>query len=156
MTPITHIGLSVPDLDEAIRWYQDVFGFYILAGPFDFEEAGPEAEARTQDLQGNHVKKMRNVHLMSGDGVGLELFEFQEPRPLASPSPVPSGFFHICFVVPDLVETIERIIQNGGRQRSQIWNMTDGKPHFLVYTEDPFGNIIELMSRSTGEIYGHQ
>ncbi|MGE7759113.1 VOC family protein [Peribacillus sp. NPDC097895] len=27
MTAITHIGLSVPDLDAAIKWYEQVLGF---------------------------------------------------------------------------------------------------------------------------------
>ncbi|CAH0135212.1 hypothetical protein SRABI96_00339 [Peribacillus sp. Bi96] len=33
MTTITHIGLSVPDLDAAIKWYEQVLGFKLLAGP---------------------------------------------------------------------------------------------------------------------------
>ncbi|PEZ83300.1 MULTISPECIES: VOC family protein [Bacillaceae] len=27
MTAITHIGLAVPDLDAAIKWYEKVLGF---------------------------------------------------------------------------------------------------------------------------------
>ncbi|MFD6210734.1 VOC family protein [Peribacillus sp. NPDC060253] len=33
MTTITHIGLSVPDLDAAIKWDEQVLGFKLLAGP---------------------------------------------------------------------------------------------------------------------------
>jgi hypothetical protein len=29
---------------------------------------------------GDHIKKMRNAHLMADNSVGIELFEFEEPR----------------------------------------------------------------------------
>ncbi|MDQ0882995.1 VOC family protein [Peribacillus sp. V2I11] len=30
MTAITHVGLAVPDLDAAIKWYEQVLGFRLL------------------------------------------------------------------------------------------------------------------------------
>jgi catechol 2,3-dioxygenase-like lactoylglutathione lyase family enzyme len=32
---INHIAISVPDLDQAIKWYK-VFGFHVIAGPVKF------------------------------------------------------------------------------------------------------------------------
>ncbi|TWT01968.1 VOC family protein [Planomicrobium sp. CPCC 101079] len=154
MSVITHVGLAVPNLERAIDWYSKVFGFYVLAGPFEFNEENEKQRNMTQDLLGNEVKKMRNVHLMSMGGVGIELFEFQQPSFEEEPLPAHSGFFHICLIVDDLVETIERIVQHGGKQTSKIWNLSEGKPHYLVYTKDPFGHTIELYSRSTSEMYG--
>lgn len=154
MGVITHVGLAVPDLEQAIDWYSKVFGFYVLAGPFEFEETEEKKQNMTQDLLGEEVKKMRNVHLMSSGGVGIELFEFKQPKVEKVPQPAHSGFFHICLIVDDLVETIERIVQHGGEQTSKIWSLSDGKPHYLVYTKDPFGHTIELYSRSTSEMYG--
>ena len=156
MGGITHVGLAVPDLDRAINWYRKVFGFYILAGPFDFNAADENSGAMTLDLQGAELKKMRNVHLMSSGGVGIELFEFQDPTYHAEHYSPHAGFFHICLIVDDLVGTIEKVVQHGGKQRSKIWNINKGKPHYLVYAEDPFGHIVELYTRSTSEIYGNQ
>ncbi|WP_203333797.1 VOC family protein [Planococcus beigongshangi] len=153
---ITHIGLAVPDLDKAIDWYTKVFDFYILAGPYEFDEKNEQLFSMTQDLQGSEVKKMRNVHLMSHSGVGIELFEFQRPD-FTEEKPSPhAGFFHICLIVEDIVESIEKVVLYGGRQRSKIWNLNKGKPHYLVYAEDPFGHIIELYTRSTAEVYGQK
>ena len=156
MSMITHVGLAVPDLDKAIDWYREVFNFHILSGPFEFDANDENRDKMSQDLQGYEIKKMRNVHLMSSGGVGLELFEFQDPSFKDEISSNHSGFFHICLVVDDLVDTIERIIQHGGKQRSKIWNVNKGKNHYLVYTEDPFGHIIELYNRNTSEIYGNK
>ncbi|MCM3610039.1 VOC family protein [Planococcus sp. MERTA32b] len=152
---VTHIGLAVPDLDRAIDWYSKVFGFYILAGPFEFDERNEELFTMTQDLQGPEVKKMRNVHLMTNSGVGLELFEFQQPEFADEKPSQHAGFFHICLIVEDIVESIEKVVLHGGKQRSKIWNINKGKPHYLVYAEDPFGHIIELYTRSTAEVYGN-
>ena len=156
MSTITHVGLAVPDLDQAIDWYKKVFDFYILAGPFDFNAEEEEASAMTLDLQGSELKKMRNVHLMSLGGVGIELFEFQDPTYHNNHYSSHAGFIHICLVVNDLIGTIEKVVQHGGKQRSKIWNINKGKPHYLVYTEDPFGHVVELYTRSTSEIYGNQ
>lgn len=152
---VTHIGLAVPDLDQAIDWYGKVLGFYVLAGPFTFDEKNEQLFSMTQDLQGPEVKKMRNVHLMSHGGVGIELFEFQNPDFNEEKSNPHAGFFHICLIVDDIVEAIEKVVLHGGKQRSKIWNINKGKPHYLVYAEDPFGHIIELYTRSTTEIYSN-
>ncbi|MGI2328072.1 VOC family protein [Planococcus sp. YIM B11945] len=156
MGAITHVGLAVPDLERAIDYYSKVFGFYVLAGPFKFNEELDTQPHMTKDLFGPEVKKMRNVHLMSSGGVGIELFEFQKPSIVEETPSARSGFFHICLIVEDLVETIERIVLHGGKQTSRIWNLSDDKPYYMVYTTDPFGHIIELYSRSTSEIFGGQ
>ena len=43
MIGITHVGISVPDLDAAIAWYTTVLGFHVLEGPFDIDESSPPA-----------------------------------------------------------------------------------------------------------------
>ncbi|MBT2582775.1 VOC family protein [Planococcus sp. ISL-109] len=156
MAAITHVGLAVQDLDKAIDWYRKVFNFRILAGPFEFDAEAEGPSSMTHDLQGPEIQKMRNVHLMSSSGVGIELFEFQQPAFSKEKPAHHAGFFHIALVVDDIIESIERVVQHGGHQRSKMWNINKGKPHYLVYTEDPFGNIIELYSRNTSEMYGNR
>ncbi|MEW5552034.1 VOC family protein [Peribacillus frigoritolerans] len=78
MTAVTHIGLAVPDLDAAIKWYEQVLGFRLLASPFSFDTSAEKKYNMTYDLLGDTVKKMRNAHLMADNGVVIELFEFLE------------------------------------------------------------------------------
>ncbi|MCK1981928.1 MULTISPECIES: VOC family protein [Peribacillus] len=80
MTAITHVGLAVPDLDAAIKWYEQVLGFKLLAGPYSFDASEENEHNMTNDLLGDEVKRMRNAHMMADNGVGIELFEFGEPR----------------------------------------------------------------------------
>ncbi|MFS0765101.1 VOC family protein [Peribacillus phoenicis] len=78
MTAIIHIGLAVPDLGAAIKWYEQVLGFRLLAGPYSFDTSMENKPNMTNDLLGNTVKKMLNAQMMADNGVGIELFEFLE------------------------------------------------------------------------------
>ncbi|MDM5337272.1 VOC family protein [Fictibacillus enclensis] len=93
MTSITHIGLAVPDLEGAIKWYEDVLGFTLLAGPYTFNAKTAGEPNMTNDVLGAHIKKMKNAHLMSENQVGIELFEFVEPKMPETKNGVYSGFF---------------------------------------------------------------
>lgn len=73
MTAITHVGLAVPDLDAAIKWYEQVLGFRLLAGPYSFDASEENEHNMTNDLLGATVRKMQNAHLMADNGVGIEL-----------------------------------------------------------------------------------
>ncbi|TKH10941.1 glyoxalase, partial [Peribacillus simplex] len=90
------------------------------------------------------------------NGVGIELFEFEEPRMPIGVSCSYKGFFHICLVSDDIEKLADDIAASGGKRRSDIWNAWENKPYYLIYCEDPFGNIIELYSRSTELMYGNK
>ncbi|MEF2093894.1 VOC family protein [Bacillus sp. CFBP9009] len=77
MTAVTHIGLAVPDLDAAIKWYEQVLGFRLLASPFSFDTGAEKKYNMTNDLLDEYVKKM-HAHMMTDNGVGIELIEFLE------------------------------------------------------------------------------
>lgn len=157
MIAITHVGLAVPDLEKAIDWYEKILGFELIAGPYFFDASEEEKPNMTQDLQGQHIKRMKNAHLTAGNGVGLELFEFMEPRTERREAEgYHTGFFHLCLVVDDVDATAERIEEGGGKRISQKWNTRPGKTYFLQYCQDPFGNTIELYSHSTELMYGNR
>jgi catechol 2,3-dioxygenase-like lactoylglutathione lyase family enzyme len=158
MVAITHIGLSVPDLDEAITWYENVLGFERIAGPYTMEAKEAEPDNMGQDLFGPNIRKKRNAHLSATNQVGIELFEFVDPKTEGSnTSPVWNpGYFHICVVHKDVDELANKIVENGGERISRTWNTWPGKPYYLVYCKDPFGNMIEIYSHSTEQMYSNR
>ncbi|TQR16148.1 VOC family protein [Psychrobacillus soli] len=156
MIAITHIGLSVPDIERAIKWYEEILDFKLIAGPYSFNSRNESKDNMTNDLLGDNIIKMRNPHMMAGNQVGIELFEFQEPSIKNRNMKDYKGYFHICLIADDIERLAEKIESFGGKRRSDIWNVWEGKPYYLVYCEDPYGNIIELYNHSTETMYANK
>ena len=73
----SHIGLSVPDLDAAVKFYSEVFGFYIIMPPTDIvEETETAIGIMCVDVFGDGYGSFRIAHMVTSDGIGIELFEF--------------------------------------------------------------------------------
>jgi catechol 2,3-dioxygenase-like lactoylglutathione lyase family enzyme len=119
----SHIGLSVTDLEKAVKFYTEVFGFYVIMPPTEITE---------------------------DDSIGIEIFEFPNAEdPENNFEYWKTGIFHFCFQDPDIESLAKKIVAHGGKQRMPVREYYPGeKPYRMVYCEDPFGNIIELYSHS--------
>lgn len=150
---VNHVGITVPDIVTAIAWYSDVFGLTCDTPPVrlegDRELPGMDAEFKAGWL----------AALGAENGVGLELFQFDDPpvEPAKSGWPVPytrRGPWHVCLTVADVDGTIARIVEHGGQLVTRPLSAIPGKPHvFVAYTTDPWGTTIELISHSYVEAF---
>jgi catechol 2,3-dioxygenase-like lactoylglutathione lyase family enzyme len=148
---INHIAVSVTDLNWAVKWYKEVFGFTVVNGPVEFEADDSSLGIAARDIHGPNFRKMRMVWLSSGNQVGFEIFEYIDPkaeRRIDNFEYWKSGFFHICVTDPNIEELCKRISDSGGRQRSRIWDVDPDKGYKIAFCEDPFGNIIEIYTHS--------
>lgn len=149
---VNHIAVSVTDLDKAVKWYQDVLGFTVINGPVEFEADDSLLGTVVKDIHGPSFKKMRAVWLSSGNQVGIEIFEYLDPKAQRRTTDNfeywKSGFIHICITDPNIDELCRKISENGGKQRSKIWDISPGKESKIAFCEDPFGNIIEIYTHS--------
>ncbi len=146
---INHIAISVPDLDQAIKWYKEVFGFQVITGPVKFLPDNSVIGKAVSDIHGPDLKQMRTAWLSSGNQIGFEIFEFIEPKAERRQQNFEywkSGFTHICMTDPNIEDLCKRISETGGRQRSNVWEIVPDKGYKIVFCEDPFGNIIEIYS----------
>ena len=148
---MNHVGITVSDIDAGVKWYQELFGCTILMEPVATEEDGSYFAEIVADIFGAGFEKMMLAHLITGDGVGIELFQFCKPkseRPEDNFEYWKTGIFHICMTDPDIEDMAKRIDQSGGKQRSKVWLLWPDKPYKVCYCEDPWGNIIEISSHS--------
>lgn len=148
---INHIGLTVTDLDRAIAWYREVFGFEVIHGPAESVADGSYYGRLSVDIFGAEFKKLRFVHMDTGNGIGLEIFEFIEPRSEQRPNTFEywkGGFFHICVTDPHVEALAQKIERHGGKRRSELWEVYEGSGYYAIYCEDPFGNSIEIFSHN--------
>lgn len=147
MQPITfnHIGLSVPDIDKAIDVYKELFGWYHLAGPYTIKRESPSGPF-TDTVYGTDWTGFRLAHMSTGNGIGIELLEFEGNYPAKDKLEFKkNGIFHFGVTVVDYEAFIKKLESMGGRQHSAI-NKRDvkGQKRDLVFGEDPFGNIFEI------------
>lgn len=157
---LVHVGITVPDLDRAVTWYQDVLGFDLLLGPQRVEAGDGHSAAGAADVFGLRFGSFRQAHLVDGNGVGIELFEFLEPATESRDDPFEywkTGIFHLCVRDPDVEGLARRIAETGGTIRtSGVHACFAGEPYRWCYCQDPFGTIIEIYSHSHEQVYSNR
>jgi catechol 2,3-dioxygenase-like lactoylglutathione lyase family enzyme len=77
---INHVAVSVLDLDEAVKWYAEVLGFNLVKPPMEGIADDSYLGRLFQDIFGKGFKKLKLAHLSFGNQVGLEVFEFIDPK----------------------------------------------------------------------------
>ena len=145
-TSVNHIGISVPSIDDAIHWYKATFNIFQIS---EVMEVNADTDEIANDVFENNFKTFKIVHMCTADGVGVEFFEFVNPKnvdPKENFQFWKTGIFHISFTTKNIEETCNKISSTGGKQKSKIWNLLKNKPYKICYCEDPWGNIIELSS----------
>ncbi|MCJ2183317.1 lactoylglutathione lyase family protein [Novosphingobium sp. 1949] len=146
----SHIGLSVTDLDEAVKFYTEVMGWYLIMPPTTIEEDESAIGVMCTDVFGTGWGSFRIAHLSTGDRVGVEIFQFRNAeRPEHNFEYWKTSVFHFCIQDPDVEGMAAKIVAAGGKQRMPVREYFPGeKPYRMVYCEDPFGNILEVYSHS--------
>lgn len=146
----SHIGLSVPDLEAAVSFYEKVMGWYTIMAPTEVKEETETAIGKMCiDVFGEGWGSFKIAHLSTGDKIGIELFEF---RNNATPSEFEywkTGTFHFCVQDPEIDALVAKIVEHGGKQRMPIREYYPGeKPFKMVYVQDPFGLVFEIYTHS--------
>jgi catechol 2,3-dioxygenase-like lactoylglutathione lyase family enzyme len=145
---VAHVGVTVPDLDGAVRWYGDVLGLEPIGPPVEVRATEGHGGAVAADVFGPRFGRFRQAHLATANGVALELFEFADSG---------DGIAHFCLTTPAIDALARRIAAAGGRMRtSRVWDLFPGEPYRMCYCEDPFGNVIELYSHSHERVYSNR
>jgi catechol 2,3-dioxygenase-like lactoylglutathione lyase family enzyme len=155
---MNHVGITVTDIGAAVEWYCETFGCSVLMAPIGAKEDGSHFSDIIADIFGPGFGEMRLAHLATGDGVGIELFEFTNPKSVQREDNFEywkAGIFHICMTDPDIEGLAKRIAETGGKQRSKVWRLFDDKPYKVCYCQDPWGNIIELSSHNYVQVWSN-
>ena len=79
---INHIAISVPDLEKGLKWYQEVMGFTIVRGPVELTSDDIQVGKALKNIFGSKFKKLRIVWMSSANNIGVEIFQFIQPKQL--------------------------------------------------------------------------
>jgi lactoylglutathione lyase family protein len=152
----SHIGISVPNLEEAVKFYTEVMGWYLIMEPTDIEEDDSAIGEMCTDVFGKDWVSFRIAHLSTGDRIGVELFQFpNQKNPEDNFEYWRTGVFHFCVQDPNVEELADKIVAAGGKKRMEKprYYYPGEKPYRMIYMEDPFGNILEIYSHSYELVY---
>lgn len=140
-----HAGVTVSDMDAALRFYRDGLGLEVIS---DGSASGASARA----IWALDPGRVRVVFLrVPGSDAVVELFEFScVERHSASARPVDHGAGHLCLYVDDAEALHARLAAAGFRSRSDAVVTIERGPHAgakAVYILDPDGYHVELYQR---------
>ncbi|KAF2668107.1 Glyoxalase/Bleomycin resistance protein/Dihydroxybiphenyl dioxygenase [Microthyrium microscopicum] len=152
---VNHIGISVPDIDAAIKFYSESFGIKCLRESNTYS-AAKSPSIPIFKIYGAALKEVRVAYMTSGNGVGIELFQFIDPvhepkQPYKHPEgDLPfdyprSGFFHVALTVPSVEQAVERVKELGGKIVGEVVELGKNK---AAYIQDPWGNVFEMIDNS--------
>jgi catechol 2,3-dioxygenase-like lactoylglutathione lyase family enzyme len=149
---VDHIGLTVPDIVQAIEWYEDILGAVapLTFGPFsgDFLQGALDVVAGTQ------IDRITTLRI--GHSAGIELFEYDSPgqRHDVARNSDWSGH-HIAFYVTDIDAAVEYMDSRGVDRLFGPFTLTAGPAagQSINYFRTPWGSFIEFISYPNGMAY---
>ena len=147
----SHIGITVPDIEKAVKFYSEIMGWYLIMAPSTvIEEKETAIGKMCIDVFGEGWGEFKIAHLSTSDGVGIELFSFPKGIKNAPEfSPFNTGLFHFCVQDPEIENLVAEIVAAGGKQRMPIREYyPNEKPFKMCYVEDPFGIVFEIYTHS--------
>lgn len=147
---VDHVGMTVPDLGEAIAFLKAAFGFEELyrIGPFAAED-----DWMTRHLGVDRAATIPQVATLSmGGGARLEVFAYNAPdQDRKVPRNSDIGAHHVAFYTDDLPAALSKAEAAGATILGPPTEMTDGptKGETWVYVRAPWGGQFELVTRKT-------
>jgi catechol 2,3-dioxygenase-like lactoylglutathione lyase family enzyme len=150
-----HIGVTVPNLKQAVTFFVEVMGceaFYQL-GPF----ADDQGSWMTENLNVHARAKIDSMQLVRcANGSNLELFEYQAPEQVKQqPKNSDIGGHHLGFYVDDMDKALAYLKANNIQVLGEPKVMTQGPSagESWVYFLTPWGMQLELVSYPGGKAY---
>ena len=150
-----HVGLTVPDIGEAVAWFQNVLG---ARAPLSFGPISDPQGTLMQDLLGVDPRSVIDqiTVLRVGHSANIELFQYEAPDQRHShPRNSDWSGHHIAFYVTDIDAAIAYMDAKGVERFFGPFTLTDGPAagQSINYFKTPFGTYIELISYPRGMAY---
>ena len=130
MTFFHHVALSVKDIEESIKWYEDVFDLKVLS---------------RMTIPHNDTK----IAFIGNSSFIIEMLQFPNANPLPPERSHPDtdnatlGCKHFCVSVENNYEFVQNLKARGIKVAFE----PEGMPRYGAFILDPTGNIIEVFDK---------
>lgn len=146
-----HVGLTVPDIDQATRFFEAAFDAELIYGAWTLSEQpaeGAETEQALNPFPGTQVKAVRMLRLRFGPG--LELFQMEGPEQREPSRPSDHGVQHFAIYVDDICAAVAQFEAAGGTTftgpQPIMFEPEMGEGNLFCYGTTPWGSVIELLT----------
>lgn len=153
---IEHVGINVPNMDEAIRFFHTTFGFKPVT---EMNDVPVDDGFRKLFHMHDGAKVKSIVMLRAGNGANLELFQYDSPKSTKEqPSYDDAGAAHVGFYTDDIVSAVAELRAKGITVLTDPITMSHGPTagESWTYFLTPWGAKMELVSYPKGEAYEQQ
>jgi catechol 2,3-dioxygenase-like lactoylglutathione lyase family enzyme len=146
-----HVGFTVPDIEQATRFFVDVIGCDVVfeIGPFVSDDDWMQVHLGVHPRA--VIKTLRMLRCRNGPA--FEMFEYALDGASATP-PANSdvGAAHLGFMVEDMAAAVAHLRAQGVTVQGEPTTMTEGPSAGLtwVYFLAPWGMQLELVSYPAG------
>jgi catechol 2,3-dioxygenase-like lactoylglutathione lyase family enzyme len=152
---IDHVGLTVPNIAEAVAWFTDVLG---ARAPLSFGPIADPQGTLMQDLLGVDPRSVIDqiTVLRIGHSANIELFQYEAPGQRRDhPRNSDWSGHHIAFYVTDIDAANAYMDAKGVERFFGPFSLTAGPAagQSINYFKTPFGTYIELISYPHGMAY---
>jgi catechol 2,3-dioxygenase-like lactoylglutathione lyase family enzyme len=152
---VDHMGITVPNVREARRWFVDVMGCSapLSFGPF----ADPKGTLMTDLLGVDRRAVVQHINMIRcGTGSSIELLQYSAPhqsKRFARNSDYAGH--HVAFYVQDIAKAAAYLEAHHVKKFLGPFPVTAGPAagQTINYFKTPFGLYIELISYPNGEAY---
>jgi len=147
-----HVGITVPEINQAIEWFEDILGAVapLTFGPFE----GAFLEGALDVVAGTRIDQITTLRV--GHSANIELFQYEAPGQRRD-EPRNSDWtgHHIAFYVTDIEAAIEYMDSRGVHRLFGPFTLTAGPAagQAINYFKTPWNSYIEFISYPNGMAY---
>jgi glyoxylase I family protein len=140
---VHHIAVGVSDMDKAIAFYSQAFGFEVV------QHADLDNDPAADQIIGLEQVKAKMV-MLKAPNVFVELWQYTQPLPEDRRSrPCDYGYPHFALQIDDIEFEYDRL---RGLGMEFVGDAVVGEQASAIYGRDPFGNVIELYEIKTEDL----
>ena len=143
---VDHVGITVPNMEQATAFFVDVLGCELL---YEREPPGDDSPRdRLGVPAGSRIQAVRFFRCVNG--ANIELFEFYSPDQREDfPRPSDVRIQHLAVYVDDLDAAVEHLRRHGVKLMSDpnpLPGPEAGEGNRFIYARTPWGLTVELIS----------
>ena len=159
MRGMEHIGFTVPDIDEACNFFEEILGaetLYTAATNFRVDDSDWMFEHLNVDPR-CVITEFRYMRV--GNGTNLEVFQYEAPDQAPQPPKNSDiGGHHLAFYVDDMDAAIAFLKEKGVKVLGDPTSYEEGPNLGLTwcYFMAPWGQQLEIVSAPKGTVYDNE